>query len=71
MPDISHFGEKDKATGVQNWENVPAASSMSGLLLPRSPGKDYRLLKVVAQAATDAQIARLGNDRVPISHPRR
>jgi hypothetical protein len=48
---------------------VPAGSSMEGLLLPRPPGKDYRLLKVVTQAATPKQIARLGNDRVPILHP--
>ena len=69
VPDISRFGEKDKAMGAQNWEDVPAGSSMEGLLLPRPPGKDYRLLKVVTQAATPEQIARLGNDRVPILHP--
>jgi hypothetical protein len=69
VPDISRFGEKDKATGAQNWEDVPDGSSMEGLLLPRPPGKDYRLLKVVTQAATPEQIAQLGNDRVPILHP--
>lgn len=39
---------------------------MEGLLLPRPPGKDYRLLKVVTQAATPEQAAWLGNDRVPM-----
>ena len=66
VPDISSFGEKDKATKEQHWEDVPGGSSMEGLLLPRPPGKDYRLLKVLTQAATADQIARLGNDRVPI-----
>ncbi len=66
VPDVSRFGEKDQTTGQQNWEDVPAGSSMEGLLLPRPPGKDYRLLKVVTQAATPEQISRLGNDRVPV-----
>lgn len=63
---IERFGEKDKSTGEQNWEDVPANSAMEGLLLPRPPGKDYRLLKVVTQPATAEQFARLGNDRVPV-----
>jgi hypothetical protein len=54
---------------VQNWEDVREGSSMDGLLLPQPPGKTYRLLKVVTQAATPKQIARLGNDRVPVLHP--
>ena len=66
VPDIERFGEKDKATGVQNWEDVPAGSALEGLLLPTPPGKDYRLLKVVTQQATPDQFARLGNDRAPI-----
>ncbi len=66
VPDIERFGEKDKTTGEQNWEDLPAGSALEGLLLPRPPGKDYRLLKVVTQAATPDQIARLGNDRAPV-----
>jgi hypothetical protein len=66
VPDIERFGEKDQARSRQNWEEVPAHSAMEGLLLPRLPGKDYRLLKVVTQPATAEQFARLGNDRVPI-----
>jgi hypothetical protein len=66
VPDIERFGEKDKVTGQQNWEDVPAGSAMEGLLLPRPPGKEYRLLKVVTQPATAEQLARLGNDRVPV-----
>ncbi len=54
VPDISRFGEKDKATQEQHWEDVPAGASMEGLLLPSPPGKDCRLLKVVTQAATAA-----------------
>lgn len=69
VPEIERFGEKDKATGQQNWEDIPAGSALEGLLLPRPPGKDYRLLKIVTQAATEEQIARLGNDRVPVLHP--
>jgi len=48
VPDIDRFGEKDKATGQQNWEDLPAGSALEGLLLPRPPGKDCRLLKVVS-----------------------
>ena len=66
IPDIERFGEKDKVNGQQNWEDVPAGSSMEGLLLPQPPGKAYRLLKVVTQQATEEQAARLGNDRVPL-----
>lgn len=66
VPDIERFGEKDKASGRQNWEVVPADSRMEGLLLPRPPGKEYRLLKVVTQPATPEQVGRLGNDRVPV-----
>jgi hypothetical protein len=66
VPEIGRFGERHKLTGEQGWEDVPAHSAMEGLLLPRPAGKDYRLLKVVTQAATADQIARLGNDRVPI-----
>ena len=71
IPDIERFGEKSKATGAQNWEDVAPDSAMDGLLLPRPPGKEYRLLKVVTQAATAEQFARLGNDRAPILRPHR
>lgn len=66
VPDIERFGEKDKTSGQQNWEDVPAGSALEGLLLPTPTGKDYRLLKVVTQTATAEQMARLGNDRVPV-----
>lgn len=70
VPDVEQFGEKDKATGVQNWEAVPAGTTLQGLLLPeetaKKTGKPYRLLKVVTQDATAEQAARLGNDRVPV-----
>ena len=48
---------------------LPEGSSLEGFLLPQPPGKDYRLLKVVTQPATGEQLARLGNDRVPVVRP--
>lgn len=66
VPGISRFGEKNKTTGEQGWEDVPENSTMAGLLLPQPPGKDYRLLKVVTQPATPDQAQRLGNDRMPL-----
>jgi hypothetical protein len=66
VPNISKFGEKNKSTGAQGWEEVAPGSSLEGLLLPRPPGKEYRLLKIVTQPATPEQVARLGNDRAPI-----
>jgi hypothetical protein len=66
VPNVERFGEKDKATGKQNWEDVPAGTALEGLLLPTPPGKEYRLLKVVTQPATPDQAARLGNDRAPV-----
>jgi len=69
IPHVSRFGEKNKVTGEQNWEDVADGSSLEGLLLPQPPGKDYRLLKVVTQPATAEQAARMGNDRAPIVLP--
>ena len=66
VPEIERFGERDKVTGQQNWEDVPPGSALEGLLLPTPPGKAYRLLKVVTQPATPNQLARLGNDRAPV-----
>ena len=39
VPDVERFGEKDKSTGTQNWEDVPAGSALEGLLLPTRPAK--------------------------------
>lgn len=69
VPNIERFGERDSLTGQQNWEDVPTGTAMEGLLLPTPPGKNYRLLKVVTQPATAEQLARLGNDRVPVLRP--
>lgn len=66
VPDVTRFGEKNKATGEQGWEDLPPGAALEGLLLPQPPGKNYRLLKVVTQSATPEQLARLGNDRAPI-----
>ena len=66
VPDVTRFGEKNKATDEQGWEDVPPGSALEGLLLPQPPGKDYRLLKIVTQPATPDQIERLGNDRAPV-----
>ena len=69
VPNVSKFGEKNKSTGEQGWEEITPGSLLQGLLLPRPPGKDYRLLKIVTQPATPEQLARLGNDRAPIVIP--
>lgn len=66
VPNVSKFGEKNKTTGEQGWEDVPPGSALQGLLLPQPPGKQYRLLKIVTQPATPEQMARLGNDRAPV-----
>ena len=71
VPHVTRFGEKNKTTGEQGWEDVAAGSSLEGLLLPQPPGKAYRLLKVVTQPATPDQMARLGNDRAPVVLPPR
>jgi len=69
IPGVTHFGEKNKVTGEQGWEDFSTASALQGLLLPQPPGKDYRLLKVVTQPATPEQAACFGNDRAPIVLP--
>lgn len=66
VPDVSAFGEKSQLSGEQGWEELPAGSALQGLLLPLPEGKDYRLLKIVTQAATPDQCARLGNPRAPL-----
>jgi hypothetical protein len=66
VPNVTRFGEKNKTTGEQGWEDLPLGSSLEGLLLPQPAGKDYRLLKIVTHPASPDQIARLGNDRAPV-----
>jgi len=63
VPEVTRFGEKNKTTEQQGWEDIAEGSALQGLLLPQPPGKDYRLLKVVTQPATPDQLARLGNAR--------
>src|SRR6202012_2430876 len=43
VPNVTKFGEKNKATEEQGWEDLPPGSSLEGLLLPQPPGKQYRL----------------------------
>jgi len=72
VPNVSKFGEKNKATGEQGWEDLPPGSALQGLLLPETVGKNgvsYRLLKVLTQPATPEQMAKLGNDRAPVVVP--
>ena len=69
IPRVSRYGEKDKRTGAQNYEDIPADSALEGLLLPQTPGKTYRLLKVLTQPATPEQFERMGNDRMPVIVP--
>ena len=69
MPDVTRFGEKNKTTEEQGWEELPPDSALEGLLLPQPPGKTYRLLKIVTQPASAEQMAKLGNDRAPVVIP--
>jgi hypothetical protein len=69
VPDVDRFGEKNKATEEQGWEDVPPGSALEGLLLPQPPGKEYRFLTVITQPATPKQFAKLGNDRAPVVLP--
>ena len=69
VPAVSRYGEKNKATGAQSWEDVAAGAAMQGLLLPMPPGKDYRLLKVVTTDGGPRRAALFGNDRTPVFEP--
>lgn len=72
IPDVERFGEKNKTTDEQGWEDIEPGSSLEGLLLPDTVAKNgehYRLLKVVTQPATPDQFSRLGNDRTPVVIP--
>jgi hypothetical protein len=69
VPNVSRFGEKNKVTGDQGYEDLPPDSQLEGLLLPQPPGKSYRLLKIVTHPATPEQLQRLGNDRAPVVLP--
>jgi hypothetical protein len=69
VPDVNRFGEKNKTTEEQGWEDIQPGSALEGLLLPQPPGKDYRLLKIVTQPASPEQFAKLGNDRAPVVLP--
>ena len=71
VPNVSKFGEKNKTTNAQGWEELGPDASLDGLLLPTPPGKNYRLLKIVTQPASGDQVARLGNDRAPIVRQRK
>jgi hypothetical protein len=42
VPEVTGYGEKNKLTGAQGWEDLPAGSALEGLLLPRPPGKECR-----------------------------
>jgi hypothetical protein len=66
VPNVTRYGEKNKTTEEQGWEDLPSGSALEGLLLPQPPGKNYRLLKIVTQAASPEQLAKLGNDRAPV-----
>lgn len=69
IPGVERFGEKNQTTGEQGWEDLSPGTALEGLLLPQPPGKDYRLLKIVTQPATEEQATRLGNHRAPDISP--
>ncbi|MFZ4681703.1 MAG: hypothetical protein ACOYMS_04305 [Terrimicrobiaceae bacterium] len=64
--DATRFAEKNKSTGVFTWDDIPAGQAIEALLEPQPDGKDYRLLKVVTREATPEELARFGNNRVPV-----
>ena len=57
VPDISRFGEKDKAKKVQNWEDVPAGSSMEGSAASAPAGKGLPAVEA-GDAASHARAGR-------------
>ena len=40
VPEIERFGEKNKSTGEQGWEDLPPGMALEGLLLPQP--KNYK-----------------------------
>src|SRR5882724_3026216 len=40
VPEVTRFGEKNKMTGEQGWEDLPPGSVLQGLLLPQTIGKN-------------------------------
>jgi hypothetical protein len=39
VPEIERFGEKDKVSGQQNWEDVPAGSALEGAVAAHQAGE--------------------------------
>jgi hypothetical protein len=39
VPEVTRFGEKNKATEEQGWEDVAPGSALEGLLLPNRRGR--------------------------------
>lgn len=69
VPGITAYGEKNKTTGAQSFEEVPDGSKMLGFLLPQPEGKTYRLLKILTRDGGPTRTALFGNDRTPVLEP--
>lgn len=69
VPGISAYGEKNKLTGAQSFEQVPDGSRALGFLLPQPEGKEYRLLKILTTDGGPKRTALFGNDRTPVLEP--
>ena len=61
----THFAERHDVTKELIWDEMPAGQVIRALVTnDRTP-----LLKVVTRAATEAEIARFGHDRMPVIEP--
>ncbi len=69
VPGITAYGERNKETGAQSFEEVPEGSKMLGFLLPPPEGKTYRLLKILTTDGGPTRTALFGNDRTPVLEP--
>ncbi len=67
--EASRFAEKNKAPGAFTREDVPAGNVIEAMREPQPAGKEYRRRKVVTREATAEELARFGNNRVPVLVP--
>ena len=67
VPNVERFGEKDKATGKQNWEDVPAGSALeAGCSCPHRQGKSIGCSRWSRSRPRRTRWRALGNDRAPV-----
>ena len=70
IPDVSRYGEKNKTTEEQGWEDVQPGSSLEGLCAAAATTRQgLSAIESCHAARYTDQIARLGNDRAPVVVP--